>query len=133
MSAIPKPFNIIEAINEHFKEEDPMLPLKNLYAQVKAQAVKAKNNSRDLRKQFIESELVEYRPDFMDATEILSALKTGLALRVGPYGDDLPIEVEHAFQDLHRAMDAACPYEPEAYDSMSDFDRYEENGEPYGK
>ena len=128
-----KPFDIVgEIFKEHFTE-DPMLPLKNLYAQVKAQAVEAKNNSRDLRKQFIESELVEYRPDFMDATEILSALKTGLALRVGPYGYDLPIEVEHAFQDLHRAMDAACPYEPEAYDSMSDFDRYEENGEPYGK
>ena len=116
-----KPFDIVgEIFKEHF-QEDPMLPLKNLYAQVKAQAVKAKNNSRDLRKQFIESELVEFRPDFMDATEILSALKTGLALRVGPYGDDLPIEVEHAFQDLHRAMDAACPYEPEAYDPADQY------------
>src|SRR3990167_5147203 len=121
MSANPKPFDIVgEIFKEHFTE-DPMLPLKNLYAQVKAHAVEEKRNSRDLRKQFIESELVEYRPDFMEATEILSALKTGLALRVGPYGDDLPIEVEHAFQDLHRAMDAACPYEPEAYDSMSDY------------
>lgn len=88
---------------------------------------------RSNRQHFIESELVEFRPDFYEATEILSALKTGLALKVGPYGDDLPIEVEHAFEDLVKAMDKACPYEPEAYDSMSDVDRYEENGEPYGK
>ena len=72
------------------------------------------------RQRFIESELVEFRPDFLEASELLVSLKTGLALKVGPYGDDLPIEVEHAFEDLEKALDKACPYEPEAYDSMSD-------------
>jgi hypothetical protein len=75
---------------------------------------------RDNRQRFIESELVEFRPSFEEAAELLSALKTGLALKVGPYGDDLPIEVEEAFEDLKKAMDAATPYEPEAYDSIGE-------------
>lgn len=59
------------------------------------------------RQKFIESELVEFRPDFYEASEILSALKTGLALKVGPYGDDLPIEVEYAFNDLMKLLESA--------------------------
>jgi hypothetical protein len=104
-----------------------------LAKEIREETAKQDAKFRSDRQHFIENELVEFRPDFLEATEILSALKTGLALKVGPYGDDLPIEVEHAFQDLVRAMDAATPYEPEAFDSVSDMDRYEENGAPYGK
>jgi hypothetical protein len=84
---------------------------------------------RDNRQRFIESELVEFRPSFEEATEILSALKTGLALKVGPWGDDLPVEVEHAFEDLTKAMDKATPYEPEFYDPADQYSGEDEERE----
>ena len=104
-----------------------------LAKEIREETAKQDAKFRFNRQRMLESELVEFRPDFLEASELLSSLKTGLALKVGPYGDDLPIEVEYAFEDLQKALDAATPYEPEAYDSMSDLDRYEENGEPYGK
>ena len=91
-----------------------------LAKEIRAMTAEADKKCRFNRQRFIESEIVEMKPDFIEASEILSSLKTGLALKVGPYGDDLPIEVEHAFEDLEKALDKACPYEPEAYDSMSD-------------
>ena len=120
-----KPFDIVgEIFKEHFKE-DPMRPLKNLYAEAQLQKAEQAKKSRSNRKAFIESELVEFRPDYIDAKEILSALKTGLALRTSPHGDDLPLEVEHAFNDLEMSFDAceAALYEPEAYDSIGE-ERY---------
>lgn len=62
---------------------------------------------RSNRQHFIESELVEFRADFLEATEILASLKTGLALKVGPYGDDLPLEIEYAFNDLMKLLESA--------------------------
>ena len=99
------------------KHVTAMTQLANELRQMTAEADK---KFRCNRQHFIENELVEFRPDFIEASEILSSLKTGLALKVGPYGDDLPIEVEHAFEDLVKALDAACPYEPEAYDPIGD-------------
>jgi hypothetical protein len=72
---------------------------------------------RDQRIDRISLDLVNLRPRYEEAVLLLSALKTGLALREGPYGDDLPIEVEHAYLDLLKAMDAAeyAKFVPEAY------------------
>ena len=103
-----------------------------LAEEVKDFTQESDKKSRFNRQTFIESELVEFRPDFLEATEILASLKTGLALKVGPYGDDLPIEVEHAFEDLKKALDASCPYEPEAYDSMNDLG-LDHDDRPYEK
>lgn len=91
-----------------------------LAKEIRAMTAEADRKCRFNRQRFIESELVEFRPDFTEASEILHAIRTGLALKVGSYGDDLPVEVEEAFEDLKKAMDAACPYEPEAYDSIGD-------------
>ena len=113
---------IFQQLTKTLSEPDPMAPLKRVYAEALEKRAEAAKKHRADRQRFIESELVEFRPDFLETSEILAALKTGLALKVGPYGDDLPIEVEEAFEDLKRAMDAACPYEPEAYDSMSDYE-----------
>lgn len=132
MSANPKLHPVFAGILKPLSEPDPMAPLKKVYAEAMEQKAAAEKKSRFDRQRFIESELVEFRPDFLEATEILAALKTGLALKVGPYGDDLPIEVEHAFEDLKKALDASCPYEPEAYDSMSDVG-FDHDNVPYEK
>ena len=78
-----------------------------LAEEVKDFTQESDKKSRFNRQTFIESELVEFRADFLEATEILASLKTGLALKVGPYGDDLPLEVEYAFNDLMKLLESA--------------------------
>ena len=84
-----------------------MSAITELASEVRQITEQADKKFRGNRQHFIESELVEFRPDFLEATELLSALKTGLALKVGPYGDDLPIEVEYAFNDLMKLLESA--------------------------
>ena len=87
--------------------------------------IEAQRSVRRLNMQeMIESLLVEFRPDLISAAELLGALKTGLEERLD---DGLPLEVEYAFEDLSKAMDAATPYEPDPYDSIGYGDQY--NGE----
>lgn len=121
MSANPKLHPVFAGILKPLSEPDPMAPLKKVYAEAMEQKAAAEKKSRFDRQRFIESELVEFRPDFTEASEILSALKTGLSLRMD---ENLPLEVEHAFHDLVMAFDAceAALYEPEAYDSMGDIE-----------
>lgn len=107
MSANPKLHPVFAGILKPLSEPDPMAPLKKVYAEAMEQKAAAEKKSRFDRQRFIESELVEFRPDFTEASEILSSLKTGLALKVGPYGDDLPLEVEYAFNDLMKILESA--------------------------
>lgn len=74
------------------------------------------------RQRFIESEIVEFRPDFFDSTELLDALKCGLEARLESDNLDLPLGVRDAFDDLRKALDASTPYEPDAYDSIGEDD-----------
>ena len=89
--------------------------------------IEAQRSVRRLNMQeMIESLLVEFRPDLISAAELLSALKVGLEARLDMDGG-LPLEVEYAFEDLRKAMDATTPYEPDPYDSIGYGDQY--NGE----
>ena len=97
-------------------------------AQLKTLVEEMSGAQRSVRRlnmqEMIESLLVEFRPDLISAAELLSALKTGLEERLD---GGLPLEVEYAFEDLSKAMDAATPYEPDPYDSIGYGDQY--NGE----
>jgi hypothetical protein len=123
---------LTKSLREQIKpmsEPDPMGPLKNIYAEAMEaikveQAVKRRNVQR-----MIESQIVEQRPDFIDAHEIVDALQAGLEARLESDNYDLPLEVRDAFDDLRKALDAACPYEPDAYDSMGIDPRDQYNGE----
>jgi hypothetical protein len=122
---------LTKSLREQIKpmsEPDPMAPLKKVYADaleaIKVeQAVKRRNVQR-----MIESQIVEQRPDFIDAHEIVDALQAGLEARLESDNYDLPLEVRDAFNDLRKALDAACPYEPDAYDSMGIDPRDQYNG-----
>ena len=95
--------------------------LKNL---VEEMSLDAKRSVRRLNMQeMIESLLVEFRPDLISAAELLSALKVGLEARLDIDGG-LPLEVEYAFEDLRKAMDASWVYEPDPYDSIGYGDQY---------
>lgn len=61
--------------------------------------------SRTNRQRFVESEIVELRPDYIEATEILDALRVGLALKMAPDGDALDADLEHAFKRLREELD----------------------------
>ena len=102
-----------------------MSAILKLAEEVKAFTVEADKKSRYNRREMLNDELVNFRPTYEEAAELVKSLQTGLASREGPYGDDLPIEAEHAFQDLIKALDAATPYEPDAYESMNDHDDIE--------
>ena len=94
-------------------------------AQLKNLVEEMSDSKRSVRRlnmqEMIESLLVEFRPDLISAAELLSALKTGLEARLD---GGLPLEVEYAFEDLRKAMDASWVYEPDPYDSIGYGDQY---------
>jgi hypothetical protein len=120
---------VFTEILKNITEPDPMAPLRKVYAEaLEAKAVEASVKRRNVQR-MIESQIVEQRPDFIDAHEIVDALQAGLEARLESDNYDLPLEVRDAFNDLRKALDAACPYEPDAYDSMGIDPRDQYNGE----
>jgi hypothetical protein len=65
-------------------------------------------------------QLVTRKPSYEEAILIAASLKVGLALRESPYGDDLPLKVDHAFHDLAKAIDAQEQFEPDPYSPEED-------------
>jgi hypothetical protein len=128
VSANPKLHPIFQLLTKPLSEPDPMAHLKKVYADALEAIEVEKSVKRRNVQRMIESQIVEQRPDFIDATEILDALKAGLEARLESDNYDLPLEVRDAFDDLRKALDAACPYEPDAYDSMGIDPRDQYNG-----
>jgi hypothetical protein len=130
MSASPKLHPVFAGILKPLSEPDPMAPLKKLYEETLESIAAERSVKRRNVQRMIESQIVEQRPDFIDASEILDSLQAGLEARLESDNYDLPLEVRDAFDDLRKALDKSTPYEPEAYDSMSDFDhQYPEDEE----
>ena len=73
------------------------------------------------RQEMLSDELAMFRPTYEEAVELLSALRLGLEARVSPHGDDLPMEVGYAFDDLKKAMDKRIPHDIEAYDPRDQY------------
>lgn len=121
MSANPRLHPIFDFITKPLSEPDPMGPLKNYYASEIEKVAAERSVKRMNVKRLAESQIVELRPDFIDASEILDALETGMTARLESDGDDLPLEVRDAFDDLRKAMDKAAPYEPDAYDPADQY------------
>jgi hypothetical protein len=128
VSANPKLHPIFQLLTKPLSEPDPMAHLKKVYADTMEAIEVEKSVKRRNVQRMIESQIVEQRPDFIDAHEIVDALQAGLEARLESDNYDLPLEVRDAFDDLRKALDAACPYEPDAYDSMGIDPRDQYNG-----
>ena len=100
MSAVPKPFNINEAINEIFAP--------------------VKKPSRFERLSMLCDEIAMFRPTYEEAMDIASSLEQGLQSRLN---DGLPPDVLTDFKNLCESMDEADAilvrqtYEPDAYNT----------------
>lgn len=64
----------------------------------------APKSPRMSRQQFIESEIVEFRPDYTEAMEMLDSIEVGLNVR---FNDDVGVDVTHLFKRLREALDEA--------------------------
>ena len=118
---------IFEQLTKSLSEPDPMAPLKNYYASELEKAAAERSVKRRNVHAMIENMIVEQRPDFIDAFEIVDALQAGLEARLEADNYDLPLEVRDAFNELRGALDKATPYEPEAYDPLDQYAGPEED------
>lgn len=100
MSAVPKPFNINEAINEIFAP--------------------VKKPSRFERLSMLCDEIAMFRPTYEEAMDIASSLEQGLQSR---FNDDLSSDVLTDFRNLNGSLDESDTillrqtYEPDPYNS----------------
>lgn len=63
--------------------------------------------ARFARQQMLENEIAMFAPDFNEAMELLDALECGVAAKMSPDGDALPVDVQHRFLKLREALDEA--------------------------
>ena len=101
-----------------------------LAKEIRAMTAESDRKCRFNRHRMLEHELVEYRPDYNEAKELLMSLQVGLALKMAPDGDALDPDLEHAFKRLIDELDCADEMRG-GYDPMDQYTGYEEdfNGE----
>jgi hypothetical protein len=103
-----------------------------LAKEIRQMTAEADRKCRFNRQRFMESELLEFRPDYTEAKELLMALQAGLALKMSPDGDALDPDLEHAFKRLINELDCADEmHHRNTYDPRDQYTGYDEdfNGE----
>jgi hypothetical protein len=99
-----------------------------LAKEIRAMTAEADRKCRFNRHRMLESELVEYRPDYTEAKELLMSLQVGLGLKMSPDGDSLDPDLEHAFKRLQDELDCADEmHHRNNYDPRDQYTGYEED------
>jgi hypothetical protein len=83
------------------------IAMAQLARELREMTAKEDRKFRFNRQRFIESELVEFRPDYTEAKELLMSLQVGLGLKMSPDGESLDPDLEHAFKRLQDELDCA--------------------------
>lgn len=84
---------------------DPaMRNIQGLYDMILAEKAVSKVVQRGKRQGMLESELVEFRPDFWEAKELAISLQCAIAARMNVDHDELPENLMDAFKQLEAAL-----------------------------